>query len=95
MGIFISTFFYIIYYFRIYAYATTHTEYSVYIIGGSTDGSPRRTSTIAEYKNEIWTIAGNLQLARERHGAITVNGKTMIIGGWPKSVTRRRYLKYW
>ena len=81
------------YYSRIYAYATTHTEESVYIIGGSTDGSPRRTSTIAKYKNDIWAIAGKLQLARERHGAITVNGRTLIIGGWPKSITRRRYVK--
>ena len=79
----ISTYFIIIYYFRILGYATTHTEDSVYIIGGYTDGSPKRTSTIAKYKNDIWTIAGNLKQARNSHGAITVKGRTIIIGGYP------------
>ena len=56
-----------------------HTEYSVYIIGGFTGGS--RTSTIAKYQNDIWAIAGKLRQARHGHGAITVNRRTMVIGG--------------
>ena len=40
-----------------------------------------RTSTIAKYKNDIWTIAGYLKQARYQHGAITINGRTIIIGG--------------
>ena len=68
--------------FRISEYATTHTADSVYIIGGCTDDSAQtRLSTIAKYKNDIWTIAGNLKQARSSHGAITVNGLVMIIGG--------------
>ena len=81
LSILISTYFIIIFYFRIYSYATTHTEDSVYIIGGSTSYRFETTSTIAKYKNDIWTIAGNLKQARYGHGAITVEGRTMIIGG--------------
>ena len=80
----ISKYFHTFHYFRIAGYATTHIEDSVYIIGGSTWGSPSRISTIAQYKDDIWTIAGNLKQVRDAHGAITVKGKTMIIGGWPQ-----------
>ena len=45
------------------------------------------STTIAQYKDDIWTIAGNLRQARRGHGAITVKGKTMIIGGYPQSGT--------
>ena len=83
----ISTYFHLFYYFRIVRYETTYTEDSVYIIGGFTWGTPSRISTIAQYKDDIWTIAGNLKPARSSHGAITVKGKTMNIGGYPQSGT--------
>ena len=82
LSILISTYLIIIFYFRITEYATANTEDSVYIIGGYTGGSPERTSTIAKYKNDIWTIAGNLKQARNSHEAITVKGRTIIIGGY-------------
>ena len=47
---------------------------------------PSKTSTIAEYKNGVWTKIGNLKQARESHGAITVRGRTLIIGGLPNIV---------
>ena len=72
-----------IYHFRICRYATTHTEDSVYIIGGFTGESPVSPSRIAKYKNDNWAIAGNLKQARMNHGAITVKGRTLIIGGVP------------
>ena len=77
------------YVFSISDYATTHTEDSVYIIGGRTDssrtgGRPSSISTIAKYKDDIWTIAGKLKQGRYAHTAITVEGRTMIIGGWPE-----------
>ena len=86
----ISSYFNLFPYFRIALYATTHTEDSVYIIGGTTrsgsvNGSSSKISTIAKYKDNMWTIAGNLKQARRAHGAITVEGKTMIIGGEPQS----------
>ena len=80
-GHFISTCFHLIHHFRIYMYATTHTADSVYIIGGDIFWY-YETSAIAKYKNDIWTIAGNLNQARNGHGAITVNGLVMIIGGY-------------
>ena len=83
----IYKYFHIFHYFRIVAHATTHTEDSVYIIGGhpyllDSDGL---ISTIAKYEDDIWTIVGNLKQARGAHGAITLKGKTLIIGGWPHS----------
>ena len=76
-------------YFRIKNYATTHTVDSIYIIGGSSGASSYKAQifTIAQYKDDIWTIAGNLKQARWKHGAITVKGKTIIIGGYPESGT--------
>ena len=78
------------FYFRSH-YGTAHTDESVYIIGGLSDFTtsildntiPSKTSTIAEYKNGVWTKIGNLKQARESHGAITVGGRTLIIGGLP------------
>ena len=72
-------------------YGTANTDESVYIIGGLSDFTtaiqsnaiPTKTSTIAEYKNGVWTKIGNLKQARESHGAITIRGRTLIIGGWP------------
>ena len=69
-------------YLRISSYATTSTVDSVYIIGGLTRGSPWRSSTIAKYSDDIWTKTGSLKQARSYHGAITIEGITMIIGGW-------------
>lgn len=70
-----------IYYFRICGYATTTTQDSVYIIGGNTKHTTSTISTIAKFTDYMWTNAGNLQQARSAHGAITIKGRTMIIGG--------------
>ena len=53
--------------FSICFYATTHTDESVYIIGGWTGDSytGSRTSVIAEYKNENWSNVGSLKQARK------------------------------
>ena len=69
--------------FSICFYATTHTENSVYIIGGWTGDSftGSRTSVIAEFKNENWSNVRNLKQARHVHGAIASGSLTMIIGG--------------
>ena len=52
------------------------------IIGGYTNGSPYRTSTIAEYKDGNWKNVGNLAQARDGHGAITSGSVTMVAGGY-------------
>ena len=75
------------YVFRLRNYATTYTEDSVYIIGGRTndyDYHPKErqmTAIIAQYNNDTWTEVGRLEKPRENHGAITVEGMTMIFGG--------------
>ena len=71
--------------FRIAFYATASTDESVYIIGGYTDGSPDRITTIAEYKDGNWKRAGNLAQARRFHSAITSGSTTMVVGGYPNS----------
>ena len=66
---------------RIFSYATTSTDDSVYIIGGYISSSSP-SSTIAKYSGGSWTKTGSLKQARLGHGAITLEGITMIIGGW-------------
>ena len=69
-------------------YATASTEESVYIIGGYTGynpGYPDRITTIGEYRNGKWSIAGNLSQARDCHAAISFGAYTMIVGGYPDS----------
>ena len=70
----------------IYLYATTHTDESVYIISGGCLQQPWHTSIIAQYKDDNWSIAGHLRQPRSSHGAIIVNGMTMIIGGDPQEI---------
>jgi len=70
---------------RISGYATASTDDSVYIISGYTNGSPKRSPTIAKYSNGSWTKTGSLKKSRSGHGAITIEGMTMIIGGWDGS----------
>ena len=72
-------------YFRICYYATASTKHSVYIIGGYTkskDFFSQRSSTIAEYSNDKWSIAGSLKQARSDHVAFKHGGQTMIVGGY-------------
>ena len=40
-----------------------------------------KTTTIARFKDNIWKKVGNLKEARNSHGAIHVNGITIIVGG--------------
>ena len=71
----------LILYFRITYYATTATAESLYVFGGYTGGSPSRSSTIAKYSEAVWKNAGSLKQSRNSHGAITIDRKTVIIGG--------------
>ena len=68
--------------FRITHYATASTEQSVYIIGCLTNSSPYRSSTIAKYSDGFWSEPGSLKRVRSDHGAITIEERTIIIGGW-------------
>ena len=62
-------------------YATASTIESVYIIGGYTRFDT--ITTIGEYRDGKWSIAGNLSQARDCHAAISFGAYTMIVGGSP------------
>ena len=57
-------------------YAATQTSNAAYIIGGL-----YTPDVIAEYKDGQWRQLPNLYRGRTYHGAITIGGQTMIIGG--------------
>jgi len=61
-------------------YASVSTQTSVLIIGG---GQPfdQYQSSIVEYKDEKWTVIGNLKQARYGHQAVSIGSLVMIIGG--------------
>ena len=65
--------------FSISNYASVSTQTSILIIGGWSDGS--LTSSIVEYKDDKWTVIGNLKQARYGHQAISIGSLVMIIGG--------------
>ena len=62
---------------RIGIYSTAHSSDAVYIIGGI--DSP---SIVAEFKDDKWRRLDNLNQKRDGHGSITVEGQTMIVGGY-------------
>lgn len=53
---------------------------SVFIIGGYSGGGVY-LSTIAQFKNNAWTKAGDLITARDCHGAVSYLNDVMVIGG--------------
>ena len=62
---------------KLYGYSTASTSDAAYIIGG--DITP---DVIAEFKNDIWRNLGSLVKPRDSHASISLNGETMIIGGY-------------
>jgi len=62
-------------------YAALPIKRAVYIIGGY-DSSGFDIATVAIFENEKWRKAGELNQNRRGHGAITVNEKIYVIGGW-------------
>ena len=79
-------------------YATSHTEKSVFIIGGRSvvqeKGPGEATAIIARFKDNAWKNVGSLKQARNRHRAITVNGITIIVGGMPNNWIEKRFSGY-
>ena len=62
---------------RICWYSTASTSEAAYIIGGY-----KTNDIIAEFRGNSWRQMGTLARGRYRHGSITLNGETMVIGGW-------------
>ena len=65
---------------RISHYATASTDSAAYIIGGYIGGG-RRTSIIAEFKNNEWRKIGELNEPKSELSAILHNGEYIIVGG--------------
>ena len=68
-----------------YGYSTTSTVDAAYIIGGQYSRDVF-ADVIAEFKNDVWRQLGNLVKGRESHASISLNGETMIIGGYNYNV---------
>ena len=62
---------------KVYGYSTASTFDAAYIIGGD-----YTRDVIAEFKNYIWRNLGSLVKPRDSHASISLNGETMIIGGF-------------
>ena len=50
------------------------------MIGGYTDSG--LSDVIAQFKDNAWSLYGNLQKPGANHASITSDDMTMIIGGW-------------
>ena len=72
-------------FFSISYYASVSTQTSVLIIGGYHGNHPywpgQSESSIFEYKDDQWTVIGNLKQSRLIHQAISIGSFVMIIGG--------------
>ena len=64
---------------QVYSYSTAATYEAAYIIGGYQDST--YSSTIAEFKNDMWRKLGDLTQARNHHRSISIGQQTMILGG--------------
>ena len=65
---------------RITRYSVSSTPEAAFVIGGSSRSST--LSVIAQFKNDEWSLYGNLQQSRDSHGSITYGTQTLVIGGW-------------
>ena len=64
---------------KIYFYTVASTPEAAFVIGGY-DGS-LYIDVIAQFKNNQWSLHGNLQKGRRLHGSITSGSLAMVIGG--------------
>ena len=69
--------------FRIYLYGTASTDSAAYILGGfiGKTYSPGRTSTIAQFQNNVWRKIGDLKEIKSSSSAILYDEEYLIIGG--------------
>ena len=57
---------------------------AAYFIGGQKERyttHPIRSTVIAKFYDEKWSLHGNLQKPRSHHGSITFGGHNMVVGG--------------
>ena len=66
---------------RISKYGMVSTEEAVFVIGGSKN-SKEKSSIIAKFSFDQWSIVGNLHQGRSSLTAISNGYLIIIIGGW-------------
>ena len=64
---------------QIYFYSVASTNEAAFVIGGFTGNWI--SNVIAQFKENAWSLYGNLQKGRRNHASITYGDMTMIIGG--------------
>ena len=65
---------------KISHYSVASTNEAAFVIGGY-DGS-LSLDVIAQFKDNEWSLYGNLKKGRFIHGSVTYSDKTMVIGGF-------------
>ena len=66
---------------KIFFYSVASTNEAAFVIGGSQEDSSSYLDVIAQFKDNAWSLYGNLQKRRFLHGSITSGDETMVIGG--------------
>ena len=61
-------------------YSVSSTNQAAFFIGGWVESS--RSSVIAKYENDEWSLHGNLKTPRMGHVSITYGTATIVIGGY-------------
>ena len=65
------------FYSKIFYYSVASTDESAFLLGGS----PSSENIIAQFKDNQWSLYGNLQKQRFAHGTIMQEDQMMVIGG--------------
>ena len=60
-------------------YTSVSTLDSIFIMGGKVDWG--NSGTIAQFKGRIWSLVGDLKIARQGPSAISHGSQTLVIGG--------------
>ena len=63
---------------KISHYSVASTNEAAFVIGG---WAGSYSDVIAQFKDNAWSLYGNLQKRRRLHGSITSGDETMVIGG--------------
>ena len=62
---------------KIHWYSVASTNEAAFVIGGAIS-----RNIIAQFKDNEWSLYGNLQRPRNNHASITSGDMTIVIGGW-------------
>ena len=52
------------------------------MVSGGRGPSTSDKSTVAKFKDDVWTQLGNLNEARHQHNSIIFNSDILIVGGY-------------